>query len=230
MSRSSNLQENPAVKTLKFKGEKFDKKTKKITREAGWFYWDKNGNDGEGEDVTVSLPLTFLWLESAQSFTGYNDKKEQGVYSNEILPTQDAVKKYGEQELTVKCGTDVIAQGKYKDIKEEVKGMGGKFCIPVYAAWENQGEYEIIRLLMTGASGSAWMSFNDRNKNLTNVVVCYDTEDIDMKTGDSYKAPMFKYIKATDEQLDIANELVKQVDSYFDYLYAEPVKTEAADY
>ena len=40
MGRSTNLVTNPAVKTFKWKNEKFDKKLKQVTREAGWYYWN----------------------------------------------------------------------------------------------------------------------------------------------------------------------------------------------
>ena len=231
MSRSSNLIEQPAVLTLKFKGEKYDKKKKEVTQEAGWYSYDKNANDGEGANVAHPLPLTFMWLENAQSFTGFNSKTEKGFYSNEILNSPDAIKKYGKQKLHLKTDGETVLSGYYADIKEEAKGMGAKFCIPLYAAMEVEGEWKVVRFLMTGASGSAWMSFNDRSKNLTHAIVCHDIIDVDMKTGDSYKAPVFQYVKATSEQIEAADRLVTSVDEYFDYILSdvqEPV--EATDY
>jgi len=227
MSRSSTLVSNPAIRTLKFKGEKFNKKTKEIDQEAGWYWWNKEGNNGEGENVLEPIPIKFFWLESAQSFTGYNSKTEKGLYSNEILPSFDAVKKYGKKELELKSDGETLLKGYYKDIKEEAKGFGAKFCIPVYAAMEIDGEFEIIRFLMTGASGSAWMQFNKDSKNLTNAIVCYDTIDMDMKTGDTYKAPLFKYVPATDEEISKCDELVKKIDDYFDYILSDEPENDA---
>ena len=225
MSRSTLILENPAVRTYKFRGEKFDKKLKKVTREAGFYHWDKNQkNEETGEDgveVYNELPLTFLWLESAQSFTGYDSKNEKGFYSNEILNNPDAVKKYGQKKLDLKTDGKTVLSGYYKDIKEEAKGMGAKFCIPLYAAQEIDGEYQVVRFLMTGASGTSWMNFSDKNKNNTFAIVACDTNDVEMKTGDSYKEPVFKYIKATKEQIEIADELVKKVDDFFEYILSD---------
>lgn len=223
MSRSVELQENPAVRTFKWKNSKFDKKSKTTTQECGWHYYDKNllDDDGKGTNVLVPFPLTFLWLESAMSFSGFNEKAGKGVYSNEILNTKEAKKKYGDngQTLSVKIDGEEIAKGFYKDIKEAVKGEGGKFCAPVYAAMEIDGEYEVVRFLMTGASGSSWIEFSNNNKNRTHAVVCHDFKEVDMKTGATYEAPVFKYVEATEEQNEAANELAEKVDAFFDYQY-----------
>jgi hypothetical protein len=229
MSRSVELVSNPAVITLKWKNEKFDKKSKTVTQECGWYYWDKSLNEGEGGNVHVPMPLVFNWLESAQSFTGWHKTLEKGVYSNEILTSQEAVKKYGLQKLVAKVGNDVIAEGFYKDIKETVNGVGGKFCIPVYASMELNGEYQIVRFLMTGSAGGAWMEFNKPNLNRTKTIVCYDKKEVTMPTGSTYEMPVFKYVAATEEQDEKANELVKEVDAYFEYLNSGVEKEEEVD-
>lgn len=222
MSRNSKLVENPAIRTFKWKNEKFDKKSKSVTRETGWYYWDKTANNGDGADIMVEMPVSFLWLESAQSYTGYNQKTEKGLYSNEILSSPDAVKKYGRLQLDLKSDGETLLSGFYADIKEEAKGMGAKFCIPVYAAMEIDGEYQIVRFLMTGSSGSAWMEFNNRQNNMTKMIVCSDKKSVEMKTGDTYDEPVFKYIAATPEQVEKANELVENVDDYFNYIFDQP--------
>lgn len=229
MSRNSDVVSSPVTRTLSWKNKKVKredvidengKKGKKdvIVRETGWYYYDKTANDGDGDNIKVDLPLNFLWLESAQSFSGYSEKKEQGIYSNEILVGPDAVKKYGKRKLTVKCGDSILEEGYYHDIKEAVKGHGGKFCIPVYAMVENDGNWEIWRFLMTGASGAAWMSFNNRTQNEKMMISCIDSVEVEMKTGAVYEAPVFKYIPTTANVLKEADEKCKEVDKYFEYI------------
>lgn len=228
MSRSSDLKSNPSVRTLQWKNEK---KTKgKVVRTTGWYYYDKTANDGEGDNVLMEMPLVFMWLESAQSFTGFHEKKEKGIYSNEILNNQDAIKKYGKKELVVKCAGETLVEGFYADIKEEAKGFGAKFCIPVYASMEIDGEFQIVRLLMTGSSGSAWMNFFKGQNTAKDVVIsCYDKREVEMKTGATYDEPVFKTLKASKEQIEAADKLTVEVDEFFDYILSTDVKEEVVE-
>lgn len=229
MSRNSEVVANPAVRTFVWKNKKvkkedaIDEKGKKfkkevVVKETGWYYYDKTANDGQGDNILVDMPVNFIWLESAQSFTGYSERKKAGIYSNEILVGDDALRKYGRKELIVKCGDEILEKGYYSDIKEAVKGHGGKFCIPVYALMEIDGKWEIVRFLMTGSSSGAWMEFNNRKKNETMMISCYDAKEIEMPTGGSYDAPVFKYVPVAKEILDMASEVCKEVDSYFNYI------------
>ncbi len=216
MSRNSRVIENPSVKTLKWKNEKRSKG--EIVRESGWYYWDKTANDGKGEDRMVKMPLNFIWLESAQSFGGFNDKENKGIYSNEILVSKDAVDKYGKQKLLVKCGDKELANGYYADIKETVKGFGGKFCIPVYAMVEVDNQWEIWRILMIGASASAWMTFNKTSSNITHAISCSGKREVEMKTGATYDEPLFTYIPMDSATSEKASGMCDKVEEYFDYI------------
>ena len=144
--------ENPAVKTLKWKNRKEEVQKdakgkalknedgsiiKKVVRETGWYYYDKSLNEGEGAEVKVEMPITFAWLETASSLSGYNKDRETGVYSNEVLD----LKKH---PMIVKVGKDTLTEGLYSDIKAEAKEAGAKFCNAVYGLVEVDGEYEIV--------------------------------------------------------------------------------------
>lgn len=217
MSRSTTLVQNPAVLTLKFKNEKFDKKSKKVTQEAGWYYYEKPKTDEEeGKNIMTPMPLKFLWLESAQSVTGYSKTEEASVYSNEILPLNKAYN----QELTVKVGKNTLVKGLWRDIKIDVKDAGGKYCIPVYAAMEIEGEYKIVRILISGGSRDVWMNL-DKSKFMTHAIISDSINEVEMKTGDTYQAPNFKFVPATPQELEVADELVTKVDDYFKFLNEE---------
>jgi hypothetical protein len=143
--------ERPFSKTIQWKNEKFDKKTKKVTQEKGWYYYQKSDVEGEkGVNIPLEEPIKGLWLMSATSFTGFNEEKQQSVFSNEVLSEMDlkrifpknateSLDEYSKKLqsysiLVAKLGKDVIAEGLYKDIKDTVtaKNVGGKYCQPNY--------------------------------------------------------------------------------------------------
>lgn len=213
MGRTSLLVENPAKFTLKWKNEKFEKnpKTKQLekVRDTGWYYWDKELNDGKGGEVLVPMPVTFMWLESASSFTGYNEATNSSIYSNEVLDLKN-------DTMTVRMGKDIIAEGTYAEVKDKVAAKGGKFCIPVYALMDG----EVVRFLMTGASLS-WINFNNRIKNNTHAIVCYDTKQ-EKKGSNEYEVPVFKYLPAEEEDKKLADEAYEtQVKPYFEYMLSK---------
>lgn len=221
MGRTSQIVETPVVKTLKWKNEKIfrDPKTKetKVERETGWYYFDKSLNDGEGDNVKVDMPISFIWLETASSIMGFNEKLKKSVWSNEVLDTKSQV-------LTVRVDKDVEAEGLYQAIKDEVKGIGGKFCSAVYALVDvADGEKEVWRFLMSGSSNSAWISFNKRVKNKTHKIVCFDTLVKYTPAGTSYEEPVFKYMPLTEaESIEADSVYIEQIEPYFDYMLNKP--------
>ena len=232
MGRSTNLVTNPAVKTFKWKNEKFDKKYKSVTQEAGWYYWDKTaGEDGEGSNIALKTPARFMWLESMQSVSGFSEKHDTGVYSNEVPGSPDSIKEYGKQTLVVKINTDIVASGTWKEISEEVKGMGGKYCIAVYGAMQNEdGEFEVVRFLFTGSSRDPWMNLADRSKLLKNaVVVSKEFNEVEMKTGATYQAPILSIEKATQEELNAADALASNVEAYFKFTFDTTIEKEVVN-
>lgn len=234
MSRSSKIVGKPTEITLKFKNEKFDKKLKEITQEAGFYYYIRSQEeDEEGENVLVPFPFKFIWLEEAQSVSGYNSKEEKGVYSNEILinPNNQLVKKYKKKDLTVKCGNETIAVGPWHEIKEKVGDMGGKYCVPVYALAEINNEWVIIRILMSGGSRASWFDISrNKSKILNNFIVAEGFEEVEMKTGDTYQKPIFKFGDMIPENLqEKIKEATKIVDDYFEFILSEKEFEEPID-
>jgi hypothetical protein len=230
MGRMSTIAENPAIKTLRWKNRKMeavkDEKGKtvknkdgtpkmKLIRETGWYYYDKV----DETDKMLPLPLSFTWLESATSFTGYNQSKELGVYSNEVLD----IKK---DKMTVRCGDETIASGLYNNIKDVVKGQGGKYCIAVYAYCIDTEE--IVRFLMTGSSGAAWMNFHKHALSKSKAISCTGSTEKEMKTGASYEEPTFVYIDATDDVNRIADIKYEEVANYFEYINAKNKELETS--
>lgn len=231
MSRLTEEIVNPAIKTLKWKNAAFEdvldakgkpvrdennKIVKSQKRTTGWYYWDKTANDGEGMDIELEMPFKFVWLETAHSISGFNQNKSQGVYSNEVLDLNKS-------ELIVKVGQDIEATGLYNKkntaFKEQVKGIGGKYCAAVYAGLVNSyGEMEIVRFLCTGSSRDSWMTLSqDRNSLKNKMIVCIGAQEESIKTGGTYEKPVFKFVDAQEGDLQTADELAEKVTKYFDY-------------
>ena len=218
MGRKTVLETSPVTKTLKWKGEKTKQegtgksRTVVVTQEAGWYYWDKE----KEENIQVEKPFSFLWLETAYSISGFDNKTNKGVFSNEVL-------KMAEQELEVKSDGKVLVKGIYKDIKETIKGYGGKYTQAVYVLADFGDGFEVARLLMSGSSNEGWSDLTStktvkdgkvtykpipgaREKTFTHYITFYDSRVEEMKTGSTYDVPMFKFMPAEKADLDAADE------------------------
>lgn len=242
MGRLSQDVEKPFKKTLSFKNEKFNKKTKKVDQEVGWYFYTKSETEGEkGFNTAVEMPFTFLWLTSLMSFSGFNEETQQSVYSNEVLSEKDLkelmprkedenVEEYTKkiknaQILTAKLGKDEIAKGFYKDIKAEVGEKGGKFCNATYGLLvKESGETEIVRLLITGGAVSPWINFANQTKLKTMGVSCDGYEDVE-KGAISYQAPKFSYVPVSKELIQKADEAAETMNNYFRFLIGESTIT-----
>ncbi len=216
MGRTSNIVENPAVLALKWKNEKESRnpenpKEKIKVRETGWYYYDKD----QEKEILVDLPLTFIWLETAVSIMGYDEKNNIGIYSNEIL--SENIK---EDQLTVKIGKEVFKTGFYDEIKEVVKGRGGKFCNAVYVLAFIDNDWKIVRFLMTGSSNTAWITFTTgkRMKLKSHAITCSGTKFVESQLG-GYEEPVFEFVPLSEELAQKADLTYEQeIEPYFNYL------------
>lgn len=222
MSRSVEIKENPAVKFFQWKNKKEEKVKEdgktvlKTIRETGWFYYDK----AKEENVHVDFPLSFIWLESMAGVTGFDEKKEQGLWSNEVRNSK-------KDKFVVKAGTETVAEGNWDQVKEETAGIA-KFANIVYAlVYKNNGEAEVCRFKMAGSALSAWIEFQNNAKNRSHAIVCAGFEEVEMKTGATYDKPTFKYVEAPQDMLEEADRVCKEeIDPYFEYYFSETEKKE----
>lgn len=246
MGRLEKIVDKPYTKTLKWKNEKFDKKTKTTLRETGWYYYNKFETEAEdgrkGEDVKVPMPFTFVWLESATSFTGFNKESEKSIYSNEVLSErtlkslfpkkkEESLMDYNKRiasymTLRVKMDGEDIGSGLYKSVKESVADKGAKYCQPVYALMQTEdGETEIVRILMSGASATEWITFAKDSKLRSHAICCNGA--VPKESGSvEYEAPVFKYVTATPELNERADDAAGEVRKYFKYIIEEAVENE----
>lgn len=178
------------------------------SNDKSFSYYDKEA----GENVKVDLPLKFVFLQHYHTVKGWNDASQSGIYSNEVYYI-------GSEPMTVRAfkgGT--IAEGIYKDIKQDITNAGGKYHRSVYVMLEDG---TIANLSFKGAVVREWSDFMEVSKNLV------DNQWIEVKSAKDQKKGSIKYstpeftlgdnLNAKDSaQADsVASELKTYLDAYF---------------
>jgi len=191
MSLSQPTVTNPAERFIEWKKGAFqwyDKETKK--------------------EIKLNLPARFIVLEQTNTIVGYNKNEEKGIYANEV-------KSLSNEPLHAKIFTKgTIAKGLWEDIKDKVKVSGGRFCKVVYAALNEGGELRMVAFKFYGAALGVWFEFSN-NIDLRKNGVEIENKTIDMESGSTkYKIPVLKAIPVTDETLNKAIEMDKELQKY----------------
>ena len=147
MSRSNPSEHltNPSTRWFEWNGEKG------LVR-----YYDKD----QKENVDIPLPFTFILLDELASVRGWHDASGSGIYSNEVRDTTQEV-------MVVKSFKGgMIAEGKYRAIKDRVNAAVGDYNANCYIAFKQpDGTYAIGSIRFKGAALGAWMEFRKANRN-----------------------------------------------------------------
>ena len=138
--------------------------------------WEEGGVTRVGKNITITGEslnrFSFIVLdESMFSIGGFKKMGNSGcgIWSNEIPQF-----KAKELELTVRLfdkDKTVIGQGLYGDIKDTVKGHGGKFCRSVYAYTTYFGDPTLIMIKMSGSSLTPWMNLMKESESGSSVSI-----------------------------------------------------------
>jgi len=113
-------------------------------------YWNYKAGSGEftrydkekAANFTTDS-LTFIVLEQVSFISGFHEKTNSGIISNFVLNTK-------EQDLKVRTfGGLEIANGKYQEIKDQIKVVGGKFTKGYFVY--NTETKEIEHIAFSGA-------------------------------------------------------------------------------
>jgi hypothetical protein len=147
MSRSNpneNGSNNPTTRWFEWSGETG------VVR-----YYDKERK----ENIEVGPEFGFVLLDQLGSVRGWHEQSQSGIYSNEVKDTrQDAM-------VVKSFKGGLIAEGIYKDIKDRVNAVGGKFHANCYIAYKaDDGVLAIGSLRFKGAALGAWMEFTKANR------------------------------------------------------------------
>lgn len=191
MSRS-NPQDNapnPATKFFEWNGE-----------EGAVRYYDK----ADKKTINLPMPFTFLLLDELASVRGWHEPSKSGIYSNEVKDTRTdvfVVKSF-------KGGT--LAEGFYKDIKDRVNTIGGRFTSNCYIGFKNGAGLEIGSLRFKGAALGAWMEFRKANRNhLFDSAIAITGATSGKKGRITYQMPVFELKTISPESNSKAVELDK---------------------
>lgn len=202
MARISHTQEksessNPTSKYLEWKS--VDKK---------FSYYDK----AAGENVSVELPLKFVFLQHYHTVKGWNDASQSGIWSNEVYYI-------GSEPMTVRAFKGgVIAEGIYKEIKPAITNAGGKYHRSVYVMLEDGS---IANLSFKGAVVREWSDFMQNNGSLVDNQWIEVNSAKDQKKGSiKYSTPEFtlgaNLSKKNEAMADTAAAQLKEhLDQYF---------------
>jgi len=176
MSKSNPKIENPCTKFIDFKSDK-----------GRFFYYDKV----KEEQIDVPLPIYFTVLDELSTISGYNKKNDCGIYSNEIHSTGTEVLRV----KTFKGGESVI--GLYKDIKDSIKAMGGKYTKSVYTLLIHPDKTtELVNFKFKGASFSAWLE--KKIDGLNSIIGIVDLIE-ETNGATTYQVPVFQAFKLSPE-------------------------------
>lgn len=184
-------------------------------------YYDKEA----GEDVNVPVPLEFVVLDQLGTIKGWSDADQSGFWSNEV-------KSSGHDPVTVRTKNGVKATGIWKEIKGDSAVAGAKFNASVYIAHKSGDGLVISNIAFQGASLNAWIEFIQANKGVMkgkNKVVLSGFADA-KKGAVKYQTPVFETTDITPEEVEVATDLDKELQTYlaqyFNYKPAEETATQ----
>lgn len=174
-------------------------------------YYDKELQD----NVDVPVPLPFIILDQLATAKGWSDADQSGYWANEV-------KSSANDALTVRTSKGIKATGIWKEIKSNPFLAGAKFNASVYIAVQGRDGFEIQNIAFSGASLNAWIEFINANKGVTrgkNKVVLSGFSD-QKKGAVKYQVPVFEVVDITDEELEAALELDRQLQDYLETYFA----------
>ena len=201
MSRSKPVVNisNPAKVVLEWAG----------AADAGYFkYYDKEAK----EKKAVQLPFKFAYLDEMTAILGFSPKYQSNLFSNEVRFMSETLNIMAFADGKVKH----LKEGVYKDIKEDVQAMGGKYHKIIYGAViESQDEGlrkgDIIRIAIKGSGVSSWGDF--KSKHTGTIVVGKDSG----KNGAvTYTFPTFESEEISPEDDKMAMEADIKLQEFFE--------------
>lgn len=168
-------------------------------------YWDK----AKETNVFLKLPIKFTALDD---FVGVSGGAEDSA--GQFHPVTSGIAAHINKVLVVKKDrSQVIATGKWADIKDSVKAEGGRYTSYVYAVYKD----ELVCFKIAGAALAGWFDKADGDK----ITV---KESVKKKKGsNTYYQPVFETAVLTDADKKKLDELdaVKEFDKYSEAKHAQ---------
>lgn len=202
-------------------------------------YWDKNRGE-KGERVEFDS-LSFTVLDVRNSITGYHEESGGNYTSNMVVDINNEPLKVVRR---ADGKTKDIAEGLYKDIKDQLKAVNAKFTANIIALADIEGEKQIVNIQLTGIALTNWIEFTNehsnnkyydyeitikqgilskREKGSTVAVTKEEEKELDAKLKKNPRAPkpvwfytaIFEYEDLTDEEIKEATDADAKVQDYF---------------
>lgn len=205
LSNPKQILQNPATKFIKF-------------REGKLVYWQKPENENEsGKEIELKLPFFFIPIDVLSTITGYYEKAESSLYSNEIHSLKYevlSVKYFGNKSKGTQGGN--IISGIYKEIKPTLESVGAKFTFSVYGITKfTESDFELVNIQFSGINSKQWMDFSQKN-NIDSGIGCQIKSFSSAKKGKiEYYIPDLLGAKLKPEHHILAIEFDKKLQKYF---------------
>lgn len=126
--------------------------------------YDKENKEADEKGNVYLEQLELLIVDVKSSISGFNENSSSSITSNLLDPYS-----VGSEDFIVKTTTNgkygEFVRGIYKDIKDKVFAIGGKFTTNVFAVANVFGNYELIRLELNGSGLSPWIELNNLLEN-----------------------------------------------------------------
>lgn len=177
-------------------------------------YWDKE----KEANIFIELPFKFLTLEVLQTVKGYNPKRKSGIYSNEV-------KRISEEKLTVRYFNEkeLIAEGYWNDIKEDVDMHKGHYALSIYIMLEDG---RMANLSLKGAGVGQWFEFTKKTRSrLSDEWIVINSYKEGKQGAVEYTYPVFEYkVSLNDKDSLMADEVFNTLELYLQsYLSAKEI-------
>jgi len=165
------------------------------------------------EQIEINCPFYFIPLDQLFSVVGF-DKRENTptpIYSNEC-------RKHSEV-LTVKTKKVNIATGTWKEIKDKVESVSGKYCKIIYAAMvipcAKKTDIPTLKMVKICLSSSGFGNFTDAGIKDDGCVIEINNNGVEQKKmGQKFFSPVFKRTIIRAELLIEAIKMDKELQKY----------------
>lgn len=197
MSRSQPTVTNPARRFFSWRNGKLA-------------YYDKE----KQENIDIKIPFEFLVLDQLATMTGFCEPDSSSYWSNEV-------RSVAKEDFTVRTSKGIKGIGLYKDLAD-LRGKGAKYAKSVYIAYQEDDEYLLGNLKVSGAALTAWIGLSNRYP-LENGKVTLVGSDQAKKGATTYFIPIFEWSASETVEDNAAIKLDRELQVYLSrYLSENP--------
>jgi len=172
------------------------------------------------EKVDLGKAIGFVVLDMKSTVVGFTNNDE---------PIRCNICKQGEV-MKVTALSEVIAEGRWADIKEKVKGKGGKYCLYLYVMLITaKNEKRLAVLKIFGSGFGNWIDLKHRDGD-GRIIKAAANAQAQKKGNVTFYSPTYSYsTKENKEAYQKAIEMDKELQGYFKGLAqsAEPTESVA---